>query len=374
MMRKKLSGFTMILVLLILGIGCGSAAVSPAALTVPPLQTEVLADGLDHPWGLAMLPDGSLLFTERYGRLSRLTADGIFEVATIPNVRARGEGGLLGLAVDPDFETNGLIYVAYNVEQDIPEVRVTRYELTADFELAAATHIVEGIPAAAGGRHSGTQLAMGEDGVLWIGTGDAAAAENPQDPESLAGKILRVDRNGEPAEGNLESPFDPRIFSFGHRNTQGLILFPEADDGVYGYSAEHGSYRDDEINGLLPGNFGWAPDPPYDERVPMTDLERFPDAVEAAWSSGESTIAVSGLTMLSGAAWGELDGVLAVGVLKDRHVRLIRIEDGEVTGEAKLVAGEFGRIRAVYAAPDGALYFSTDNGSDDRILRVVPAE
>ena len=283
---------------------------------------------------------------------------------------ARGEGGLLGVAVDVEFEENRFIYVAYNINIDGSEVRVTRFELSEDLVLDNALHIVEGLPAIESGRHSGTQLAMDQEGILWIGTGDSATANTPQDPESLGGKILRVTRDGEPAEGNLEAPFDPRIFSYGHRNTQGLILFAEPVDGVYGYSAEHGSWIDDEVNVLVQGNFGWDPLPPYNEDVPMTDLDKFPDAIEAVWSSGERTIAVSGLTQLIGEQWGDFDGALVLGVQKDQHLRVLRIAEGAVVGETLLYEKEFGRIRGVMMHSDGSLYFATDNGGDDKIVRV----
>ncbi len=360
-----------LLLMLVFLIGCGHAvsAVEDEAV-MPELTYDIMLDGLERPWGLAELPDGSLLFTERRGVLSVLKDSERIEVAEIDDVMARGEGGLLGVAVDVEFEENRFIYVAYNINIDGPEVRGTRFELSEDLVLDNALHIVEGLPAIESGRHSGTQLAMDQEGILWIGTGDSATANTPQDPESLGGKILRVTRDGEPAEGNLEAPFDPRIFSYGHRNTQGLILFAEPVDGVYGYSAEHGSWIDDEVNVLVQGNFGWDPLPPYNEDVPMTDLDKFPDAIEAVWSSGERTIAVSGLTQLIGEQWGDFDGALVLGVQKDQHLRVLRIAEGAVVGETLLYEKEFGRIRGVMMHSDGSLYFATDNGGDDKIVRV----
>lgn len=368
---KTTKTIMILLLMLIFLIGCGKAvpAVEDEAV-MPELTYDIMLDGLERPWGLAELPDGSLLFTERRGVLSVLKDSERVEIAEISDVMARGEGGLLGLAVDIEFEENRFIYVAYNINVDGPEVRVTRFELTEDLVLENAFHIVEGLPAIESGRHSGTQLAMDQEGVLWIGTGDSATAKTPQDPESLGGKILRVTRDGEPAEGNLEAPFDPRIFSYGHRNTQGLLLFAEPIDEVYGYSAEHGSWVDDEVNELVSGNFGWDPLPPYKEDVPMTDLDKFPDAIEAVWSSGERTIAVSGLTQLVGEHWGDFDGALVLGVQKDQHLRVLRIAEREVVGESLLFEREFGRIRGVMMHSDGSLYFATDNGGDDKIVRV----
>lgn len=336
-------------------------------------ETEVVAAGLDHPWGIADLPDGSLLFTERRGYLKRL-ADGEVQLITeIPDVYVRGEGGLTGLAVDVDFVENRFLYVAFNHEDEEGyEVRIVRYQLNEAWELADATILLT-IEASSSGRHSGTQLAMDLDGYLWIGTGDAAMARNPQAFDSLGGKILRVTRDGEAREDNAYPEENPLIFSYGHRNTQGLVLLAEPIDGIYGFSVEHGSSIDDEVNLLVTGNFGWSPNEPYVENVPMTDLARFPEAVEAIWSSGSSTIAPSGAAMLRGAHWGAHQGDLVVGVLKNQRLLILRIEDFTLTAAWDLYGGAFGRIRGVLQAGDGALYFTTDNGSaQDLIVRVTP--
>ncbi len=348
----------------------------PAQAALPAFETEVIATGLERPWDLAQLPDGSLLFTQRGGALSVLREGQVQHIADIPGVAARGEGGLTGLALDTDFADNRLIYLTYNTQIDgVPEVRVTRWRLSETLTLEDPVDIVTGIPAVSGGRHSGTQLEMGKNGTLWIGTGDAATANNPQDPMSLGGKILRVTRDGVPAEGNLLAPFDPRVFSYGHRNTQGLTLFDAPDEhGSWGYSAEHGSWQEDEVNRLVPGNFGWAPRPTYDESVPMTDTRRFPDAVVAVWNSGPSTIATSGLTRLLGAHWGDWEGALALGVQKGQHLRLLRLYEGRAAEEAVLLEGQFGRLRAAVLGHDGMLYLGTGNGRDDKIIRVTPAQ
>ena len=345
---------------------------SAPAEGLPELTVEVAAEGLERPWDIAQLPDGSLLFTQRGGTLSRLADGQVHRITDLPQVWARGEGGLMGLALDTAFAENRLIYLAHNAQDGHRrEVRVVRYRLDEAWQLQEEQVIVSGLPANPSGRHSGAQLEMGPDGVLWIGTGDAADGTTPQDPQSLGGKILRVDREGSGVPGNLPAPFDPRIYSYGHRNTQGLALLPEPADGLWGYSVEHGSHRDDEFNPLLPGNFGWDPPPPYDESVPMTDLDKYPDAIPAVWSSGPRTSATSGLARIQGAHWGALDGAYVIGVQKDQHLRVLILKDGALHDEHSLFAGEYGRIRAVTMGQDGALYFGTDNG-DDRILRVTP--
>jgi glucose/arabinose dehydrogenase len=232
--------------------------------------------------------------------------------------------------------------------------------------------VLTGIPLNPSGRHSGCQIEMDSTGSLWIGTGDAASEATPQDLNNLGGKILRITRDGAGVEGN-QTEGDDRIYSFGHRNTQGLALQTSPADESFGFSAEHGSDRDDEINPLRPGNFGWQPGQGYNEASPMTDTEAFPEAIKAIWSSGEPTIAVSGLTFLSGNQWKDWNGALAMGVLKDKQLRILLFADeNRIAKEETRFLNEFGRIRAVVQGPDGNLYLSTDNGSADQIIKVTP--
>jgi len=142
---------------------------------------------------------------------------------------------------------------------------------------------------------------------------------------------------------------------------------------VYGYSVEHGSDRDDEVNILKSGNFGWAPRVTYEEDgIPMTDLVRYPDAISAVWSSGKPTIAPSGATLLSGKQWGIYNGALAVAVLKDKHVHIFKFDDANKLVFEREVLGDFGRIRSAAQGPDGNLYISTDNASNDKIIKITP--
>lgn len=224
------------------------------------------------------------------------------------------------------------------------------------------------------GRHSGCRPKFGADGYLWIGTGDAAMGTNAQSPESLGGKILRVDRNGKPAQGNLGGSFDPRIYSYGHRNVQGLAMYKDLKNGIFGYSIEHGPDINDELNPLKSGNMGWNPVPGYNETVSMTNKERFPTAIEPIWVSGGSTIAPSGMTFITGRKWQKMEGMLAIAVLKGAQVKLLDVTDnGNVGTEYTLFKNEFGRIRTAVMGPDDDLYISTDNGSGkDRIIRLYP--
>jgi glucose/arabinose dehydrogenase len=383
------------------GGGAGAAPAAPAAPTgtvaptrtgTPDLRVDVVAGGLSHVWDLGFLPDGRVLASERDGRFVLLssTAPGATVTpvdADLSDVYARGEGGLMGLAMHPDFaQTRRFTTCQTHMQAGSPtDVRLVTWELSADGSAASrvADPLVGGLPINPSGRHSGCRPTIAADGSLLVGTGDTARSTIAQDLASLGGKVLRVDlATGGPAPGNpfadAPNPAQRLVWSYGHRNVQGVAVHPETGSV---YSAEHGPTTDDEVNLLRPGaNYGWDPSQGgavggYDESVPMTALERFPDAVPAAWSSGSPVEALSGAAFLSGPQWGELDGVLAVGALRGAKLLLMRLgPDGAVTQvsvPAPLDA-TFGRLRAVRLGPDGALFVSTSNGSDDRVLRIDP--
>jgi aldose sugar dehydrogenase len=320
----------------------------------PQLSTEVVVDGRAHVWDVAFLPSGDMLFTERRGVLSAVVDGEVQDVASIVDVRAQGEGGLLGLAVDYEFSQNRYIYTCFNSEEG--DVRVVRWSLDEDLGgLDERVDIVTGIPANPSGRHSGCRIGFGLDGMLWVTTGDAAIGSVPQDPNSLGGE------------------FDPRIFSYGHRNPQGLAFLTTPHNGIPGVSVEHGPDTDDQVNLLVSGNFGWDPVPGYSESVPMTNTEKFPDAVEAVWESGRPPQAPSGATFVYGDNWRDWHGALAIAMLRDQRLRFLFFsENWEVEAEEERFVEEFGRLRAAVWSPDQNLYITTDNGTDDKIIRVTP--
>lgn len=361
----------------------GLVAVAAAALVstvlvgcrpAPTLRVTTYLTGLAKPWDLAFTPAGDLLVTEKAGTVKVRRASGAVRVVgTIGDVVSAGEGGLMGLAVDPAFSTNRRIYVcAQSNRSGSLDVRVIRFRVAADFSaLSERADIVTGIPST-GGRHSGCRPRFGPDGRLWIGTGDAAAATVPQDPMSLGGKVLRVDTNGNGVAGNAPAPFDPRIFSYGHRNVQG-IAFSAAGRP---FSIEHGPDRDDEVNLLVAGaNYGWDPRPLsgttfYDESRPMTDTARHPGARAAVWSSGTPTVAPSGGTFVRGAAWKGWDNSLAVAVLKGSQLRVLHLGGSGPTADQTWEAvTDRGRLRTVVQGPDGALYVAQDATSAS-VLRI----
>ncbi|MFA9471849.1 MAG: PQQ-dependent sugar dehydrogenase [Deltaproteobacteria bacterium] len=353
--------------------GSGGDGGSGGGGVVSDLDVTPLISGLDKPWDIAWLPNGTVLVTERPGRLN-VYVDGVdaqpFTV-TPDDVVASGEGGMLGLEVDPAFATNGYVYVCMASRIDgATDVRLVRFTLRTPNgnEVLDRAEIVTGMPYSSG-RHSGCRPRFGPDGYLWVGTGDAAIGSTPQDDSSLGGKVLRVDRDGDAAPDN---PGGHRWFSKGHRNVQG-IAFRSRDN--LGASAEHGPSVDDEINLLVAGNFGWdpGPGPAYNESVPMTDVTKFPSAVEAIWSSGSPTIAPSGATFIEGNAWGNWNGVLAVGTLAGEHLHIYFVApDGEVTDELRVIEDR-GRLRSPRQGPDGLLYITDDGGgSGGEVLQVTP--
>ncbi|MDE2667387.1 MAG: PQQ-dependent sugar dehydrogenase [Acidobacteriota bacterium] len=342
----------------------------------PELLISTLVSGLTIPWDLDFTPDGTMLFTEKRGVLSSLGTDGTVRGvnAEMGDLFAVDETGLMGIVVDPDFASNRRFYTCQGHVG--PEVQVIAWAMNGTYTAATrvADPLVGGIPATSG-RHGGCRLRFGPEGYLWIATGDAASGSIPQDLASLGGKVLRVDPStGAGAETNPLAA--PRIYSYGHRNVQGLALRPGTSQM---WAVEHGPRVDDEINLLVAGgNYGWDPVPGYNESVPMTDRVKFPRAVEAKWSSGSPTLAVSGGIFLEGKQWGVWEGRLAVATLRDSRLRLFEFtSEGAFVGQVIVseLDRSYGRLRTPMMGPDGALYVTTSNGGGrDLILRVASAE
>jgi glucose/arabinose dehydrogenase len=355
-----------------------TATAAPPALTVTPVVI-----GLDIPWDVVFLPDGTMLYDQRSGGFSIRTPGGTVRnlAADLGDLWASGETGLMGLAVDPAFAANRTVYSCQgwkNPADTVHEVRVMKWTLDTGLTAAArGATIVAGISTTSG-RHGGCRLAFDASGALMIGTGDAATASNPQNLTSLNGKTLRVNTDGTiPADNPFAGDANPntrKLFTYGHRNVQGLARRPGTTEM---WSAEHGPDRDDEVNRLLAGrNYGWNPVPsPYNESVPMTDLAEFPNAVPARWSSGFPTVATSGTDFLVGPRWGSWQGALAVAALKGSKLLVMSMNSAGTITKVDVptpLNGTYGRLRAVRMGPDGNLYLSTSNGSVDKILRVSP--
>ncbi len=315
-------------------------------------EVEIVATNLDVPWSMDFLPDGSLIFTERRGTINVLQNGTVERIGTVPST-STAEGGFLGLAVHPEFEENNFVYLYYTYRIETGELynKVVRARLTAN-TLTEERVIIDKIPGAQ--NHNGGRIKFGPEGLLYITTGDAQIRESAQDVNGLAGKILRVTDAGEiPAD----NPFNSPIYTYGHRNPQGLAWNPLT--GTL-YESEHGQVGNDEINIIKKGkNYGW----PHEECNARNNH---------ALMCFNYTHAPSGIAFHN--------NNLYVAGLRGSHVRKIGLGiDGNVVSSEIFLAG-YGRIRDVVTGPDGYLYISTSNRDgrgfprpdDDRILRIRP--
>lgn len=354
----------------------GGGPLFPGTQDAPTLVRTVYLAGLSTPWDMGFLPNGELLINERGGRVRLRRSDGsITNVAQISDVVVSGEGGLLGLAIDPQFATNRFVYTCFSSNRGgANDNRLVRWELSTDgTSLNNRNDILTGMPWANGGRHSGCRPRFGPDGMLWVGTGDAAVGTNPQNLQSLGGKVLRISRDGSAAPGNPTiAGADARIYSYGHRNVQGIAFHPTSNAT---YSVEHGPSYDDEVNRLVGGgNAGWNPVPGYNESVLMTDLTRYPAATRAVFSTGSPARGSSGGTFVTGAAWKGYQNAFVVTQLVGARLQLLTFKsDGSVNESPVLFADQNTRLRVPVMGPDGALYVATDvGGSGGQIWRIAP--
>jgi len=317
------------------------------SITLPTGAVATVATGLEAPWGLAFLPDGRALVTERDStRLLTVSSDGrVSEVQRIAGARPGGEGGLLGVAVSPTYTEDRWIYLYYTAADDN---RIVRLRLGEQPET-----VLTGIPRA--GNHNGGRIAFGPDGMLYAGTGDAGERDRAQNRANLGGKILRMTPTGEPAPGN---PFgDSVVYSYGHRNVQGLAW----DRNGQLYATEFGQDRYDELNRIEAGaNYGWP------EVEGPGGGGRFTEPV-ATWTTDDAS--PSGLAIVGGRAY--------IACLRGAKLYRIGLDGNDPQA---LLAGEYGRLRHVEPAPDGSLWVLTSNRDrrgdpapdDDRILRITP--
>lgn len=362
--------------------GCASASVAQSAADQAVVSDQArfrvatVVTGLEHPWGVAFLPNGDMLVTERPGRL-RLIQNGQLlpePIAGTPEVFADGQGGLLDVAIDPDFAANQQIYLSYAAEQNGATTRVMRAQFAPD-GLSAQSVIFEALPRGRSGVHFGSRLAFGRDGMLYVTVGERGDRPRAQNLGAHGGSVIRLRPDGTVPPDN---PFvgregvRPEIFSNGHRNPQGLAIEP-ATGRVWAH--EHGPQGGDEVNLIEAGvNYGW----------PVITFGRAysggaigegtakPGMAQPLWYWVPS-IAPSGMAFYDGDAFPEWRGDLFVGALKARLLVRLEIEDGQITGEERMLQGELGRIRDVRAGPDGFIYLLTDE-SDGGLYRLEPVD
>lgn len=373
-------------------VGVGPAQAAPA----PALGVETLASGLSIPWEVVQAPDGTILTNERSGSFVAIRPNGARQQvkADLSSLFVAGEAGLMGMALDPGFAQNRRIYTCQS-EVTAPTGRITapksliRSRLpwpntgqvnnivswrvnNSWTQLTRERTVVTGIPLTMAGREAGCGVTAAPDGTLWIGTGDTGLPTVSQDRGSLGGKVLHINANGTPAAGN-PFPGSP-IYSLGHRNVQNIALGPS--NRVY--SIEQGTHVDDELNLLRAGgNYGFRPDkdfPLNDENATMTD-PRVTGAIGPVWKSGSPTVAPPAITFLPESGWGDWNGGLVISALKGKRLIFVTLSDDgrRVVRSAEALKGEYGRLRGTTIGNDGSLLLVTNNGHDDKVLRITPS-
>ena len=342
-----------------------SGSESSQAKADVPAET-IITEGLDTPWAIAFLPDGNILVTERKGTVRLVEKNGNLRadpVATINNSKEIGEGGLLGMTLHPKFAENDWVYLYYTYESqgENTKNRVIRMKY-AEGQLTGEQILLDNIPGAS--NHNGGRIKFGPDNYLYITTGDAQEPSLAQEKDSLAGKILRVTDEGQPAPGNT---FNTAIYSLGHRNPQGIAW----DQNGKLWSTEHGpsggslGTGNDEVNFIEPGNnYGWPK-----IQGDQTGEGMFPPAKfstpSVSWAPGGTAI---------------INDTLYFGGLRGQALYSAKITDNKLTTFNEYFKGKYGRIREVIAGPDGNLYITTSNKdgrgvpgeNDDRIIRINP--
>ena len=395
----------------ILAASCGGAGTSDPDTSgpgtgqpvtdVPALTRTVVLQGLSNPWDVAVAADGAIFFTEKCRGLSVRRADGTVtrlfgtggSALAAPDLLCVGQSGVHGVALDPSFATNRTLYVYMlsNLTTSPRTNRVVRLVLNDGYTSAGSrTDIVTDIAfkdvanaVGGAGSHSGGRIRFGPDGFLYVTTGDNHNPTLPQSPTRLGGKVLRVTTAGTAAPGNAPpASFDARIFTYGHRNVQGITFRPGTGQP---FTSEHGPNHSDEVTPLVNGrNAGWDPkDRPAlscpdgycgyagtPSTMPMTDLGRFPTAMPPVWTTGGDSQGMGPAEFLAGTQWRSWNGRLAVGIMGSTRLAILALDAaGAVTGtvDASLPAV---RYRALTLGPDGNLYVATDAGE---IWRITPS-
>jgi glucose/arabinose dehydrogenase len=400
----RLSALVPLLSTLLLA-GCGDRPSGPVGTplhTIPDMPHTVVMSGLSSPWDVAVAADGLIFYTEKCRGLSVRHPDGSVSrlfgtsgsslVAT--DLACVSQSGVNGVALDPAFATNRTIYVYMLSTSTTPNMNhVVKLVLNAGYTTAGnRTDIVTDIQykqnanaVAGAGAHSGGRIRFGHDGFLYITTGDNHNPILPQSPTLLGGKVLRVTTTGVAAPGNSPpAGFDPRIYTYGHRNVQGIAFRPW--DGRP-FIAEHGPNHTDEVTALVNGgNGGWDPEnrpsltcpdnycgyAGNPTTMPMTDLARFPSAMQPSFTNGNVSQGMGPAVFLEGEQWLSYNGRLAVGFMAGSKLMILEINGDNVVIDAQtaLTGAEF---RALTLGPDGNLYVATNQGEIWKIVPTPPA-
>lgn len=366
------------------GPAAGAQTDAPKPATESRVKAETVAKGLANPWGLQFLPDGRMLVTEKPGRLRVVSRDGTVgpAIAGVPEVFASGQGGLLDVLLAKDFgPTGGDVYLSFSEprENGAAATAVARGRLTLDEagggKIEDLRTIFQQQPAIAkSGNHFGSRLVWGQDGSLFVTTGDRASARNEvQKPDTTIGKVINLKPDGSAASAEGAQPgWDAKIWSLGHRNIQGAALDPATG---HLWTVEHGARGGDELNLTLRGkNYGW-PIITYSNEYfggPIGEGTAKAGIEQPAYYWVPS-IATSGLAIYTGDLFPDWKGNLFVGGLKGAQLARLVLKDGEVVAEETLLQDLDQRIRDVRQGPDGALWLLTDDARDGHIVRLTPA-
>lgn len=344
-----------------------------------PYEGKVLTNDLKKPWGIASLPDGRLLITEKEGTMRIATSSGILSEAItgIPKVNPDGQGGLLGLAIDPDFNNNRMIYWVFSEKRpDGNLTAVAKGKLSADEKkIEGAMVIYRATPAYDGDKHYGGRILVDKSGNLFVSTGERSDLETRPQAQSLnsaLGKVLKITKDGKPASGN---PFDGKtgdraeIYSYGHRNVQGLAFHPATNDL---WENEFGPKGGDELNIIKAGkNYGWPiitygieyKGPKVGEGIQLKE------GLEQPVYYWDPVVSASGMTFYNSDLIPEWKNNLFLACLSAKHVDRLVIENNKVVGEERLLESEKQRFRDIAQGKDGALYAITDEGRLYRIFK-----
>jgi len=402
-------------------LACASPAIAQSGMNTTGLEHEVVLSELENPWDMAFLDDGTMFFTEKCKGLSvRLPSGEVNALlgmggsegydSSADDLFCEGQAGMMGVAIDPAFDENRRIYVYSTSDMSEPHTnRLMRFVVNEGLTgVSERTDIVDDVPYKMAesdhpfggpGAHNGGRVRFDPDGeFLYLTTGDNHNSEIPQSPTMMGSKVLRIDTDGNAAPGN-EPPegFDPRTYTYGHRNVQGIAFHPGTGTPI---AAEHGPWHSDEITVLVNGgNAGWDPRPNMAGRddcpdnycgympnqgegmnrferaafMPMTDFETYPEAMLPIWDNNGWSQGTSSAAFLSGEQWGEWDGAMVVGIMGigfggtpiGQRIDVIELtEDGTsvVDVTEMTLPMDAGRFRSLVQGPDGALYTAVDEG------------
>lgn len=350
---------------------------APGAKTIQNYTVKVVSDQLAKPWGIVSMPDGRFLVTEKEGNLRIVSQDGSISdpIQGLPEVNSAGQGGLLGITLHPDFETNKMVYWTFSEKlKDGNVTAVGKAKLSDDEkQLQEVQVIYRATPAYEGNLHYGSRILFDKNGNIVFSTGERSDLETrpqAQDLNSSLGKVIRITTDGKPADGNpFEGKTDARaeILSYGHRNVQGLAIHPETGDL---WESEFGPKGGDEINIITAGkNYGWPTigyGVEYSGKV-VGDAIQHKEGMEQPVYYYDPSISPSGISFYSGDEMSEWKNNLFVCALSGTHIARLIIKDNKVVGEERLLVDEVQRFRDITQGQDGALYAVSDQG---RLYRI----